>query len=621
MRRDKHLPALASKLALTEAQVFFLNCWFNLVHESSLDSYRVRVMNPESILRELLKMYEPPADESDRKRVAEEAIEILRSQPIFERKEYEIVATAAELLSEAIKGKAGTNGEKQDTEGKGQPFTKNSVLIKSYISEIIEVLRARFINDCFAWLLEIFEREAHGQLTATQKRDTYPLIRRVTRDLVSATLDGGSSLESLFQHYRGLLKQESSLDTQAAPENQFLVRLGILKSHLTAAPKNHKLVFVLNGVAQPQHYPSRIDDLVFSPTPPKPLGTNAQEVKFLQPNQSRLFVTTEVEARDGRSAGMTAYRRISEILDLVRFEYDKVTIVQLRSNFLLQDSEQSRLLLSIPRVIPNPEDELPPQQLEEFVDYLNRLVTREEMQPETKERILSAFRLYRVGADADIFENKLINWWTGLEYLVKGSKSSGGPIGAGVEAALVPAISNAYIPKHLGAFRAVLKDKGAKITLADGAEHLIGTMSIKELYLALREKTNKTAFEAICSDDPYLWLHLGEFIDSISTHKGLLSIIKCHEQRLRWQIQRIYRARCDVVHSARQVANAGLLCANLEFYLKTTLNSMLIEFQGVATLKSPHEFFERCRYRNERISAQLQDKTPCDDLLIRSLPS
>ena len=121
-------------------------------------------------------------------------------------------------------------------------------------------------------------------------------------------------------------------------------------------------------------------------------------------------------------------------------------------------------------------------------------------------------------------------------------------------------------------------------------------MSIKELYLALREKTNKTAFEAICSDDPYLWLHLGEFIDSISTHKGLLSIIKCHEQRLRWQIQRIYRARCDVVHSARQVANAGLLCANLEFYLKTTLNSMLIEFQGVATLKSPHEFFERCRY-------------------------
>lgn len=621
MRRDKHLPALVPKLALTEAQVFFLNCWFNLVHESSLDSYRVRVMNPESILRELLKMYEPHADESDRKRVAEEAVEILRSHPIFERSEYEIVATAAELLSDAIKGKVGASSEKQEGEGKGQPFTKNSVLIKSYISEIIEILSTRFINDCFALLVEIFEREAEGQLTVTQTRETYRLIRRVTRDLVSTALDGGSSLESLFQHYRGLLKQETNHGTQTASASQFLVRLEILKSHLTAAPKNHKLVFVLNGVARPQHYPLRIDDLAFSPTPPEPLGKNPLEVKFLQPNQSRLFVTTEVEARDGRSAGMTAYRRISEILDLVRFEYDKVTIVQLRSNFLLQDSEQSRLLLGIPRVIPNPDDELPPQQLEEFVHYLNRLVTREEMQPETKERILSAFRLYRVGADADIFENKLINWWTGLEYLAKGSKSSGGPIGAGVEAALVPAISLAYIPKHLGAFRAVLKEKGAKLTSADGTEQVIGSMPIKEFYLALREQKNKAAFEVICSDDPYLWLHLGEFIDSISTPKGLGSIIKRHEQRLRWQIQRIYRARCDVVHSARQVANAGLLCANLEFYLKTTLNSMLIAFQGVATLKSPHEFFERCRYRHERILAQLDDKTPCDDLLVRSLPS
>lgn len=578
-------------------------------------------MNPESILRELLRMYEPPADESDRRRVAEEAIEILKAHPIFERKEYEIAATAAELLSGAIKGKVESNGEKQDGEGKGQPFSKNSVLIKSYVSEITQTLSTRFVHDCFAWVAEIFEREAQGQLTVPQKCQLYPLIRRVTRDLVSATLDSGSSLESLFQHYRGLLKQETNSGALAGPTYQFMERFELLKSHLTAAPKNHKLIFVLNGVTRPQHYPSRIDDLTFSPTPPEPLGTSTQEGKFLQPNQNRLFVTTEVLARDGRSAGMTAYRRISEILDLVRFEYDKVTIVQLRSNFLLQDSEQSRLLLSIPRVIPNPEDELPPQRLEEFVAYLNRLVNREEMQPETKERIFSAFRLYRVGADADIFENKLINWWTGLEYLARGSKSSSGPIGASVEAALVPAISLAYIPKHLGAFRAVLKDKGAKLTLADGTEHLIGSMSIRDFYLALRDQANRAAFEAICHDDPYLWLHLGDFIDSISTEKGLLSIIKCHEQRLRWQIQRIYRARCDVVHSARQVANAGLLCANLEFYLKTTLNAMLMAFQGVATLKSPHEFFERCRYQYEKITAQLNDKTPSDALLVSSFPT
>ncbi len=587
-------------------------------------------MNPESILRELLKMYNPPADEGDRKCVAEEAVTILRSHPIFERSEYEIVDTTIGLLSdalEALKRKTETNDVKQGGEGKGQPFTKNSVLIKSYISEVAEILRTRFVPDCFAWLAEIFKKDAQGQLTVEQRLGLYPLMRRVTRDLVSTALDNGSSLESLFQHYRGLLKHETSSDkaeeengssNQIALTYNFMARFRILESHLTAEPKIHKLVFVLNGVYRPQHYPSRIDDLVFSPTPPIPLGTSPQEVKFLQPNQSRLFVTTEIQARDGRFAGMTAFRRISEILDLVRFEYDKTSIVQLRSNFLLQDNEQSRLLLSIPRVIPNPDDDLPPQRLEEFVAYLNRLATRDEMQPETKERIFSAFRLYRVGADADIFENKLINWWTGLEYLAKGSKS-GGPIGPTLEAALVPALLLAYIPKHLRAFQAALSEMRAKLTLADGNEQLIDTMSITEFYLALKDKTNLISFETICKDEPYLWLHLEEFMNSISTPKTLLTLIKFHEQRLRWQIQRLYRARCDVVHSAREVENAGLLCANLEFYLKTTLNAMLTAFQGVTTLKSPHEFFERCRYRNEKILDQLGQKTPCDALLISSL--
>ena len=573
-------------------------------------------------------MYVPPADEADRKRVAEEAYEIFKDHPILKQSEYDTtVAPAMELISSALKSKVDASGTKEEGEGKKQPFTQNSILIKSYACEVAAILNTRFVPDCFAWLVAVFEKDAQGLLSEQQRFAMYPLMRRVTRDLISAALDCGSNLESLFQHYRGLLKQEvvtkmvadeSDSDNQVVPTYSFMDRFRVLESHLTADLRIHKLVFVLNGISRPQHYPSRIDDLIFSSTPPGPLGTNSQEIKFLQANQNRLFVTTEIQARDGRTAGMRAYRRISEILDLVRFEYDKTTIVQLRPNFLLQNSEQSRLLLGIPRVIPNPEDDLPPQRLEEFVAYLNRLVTREEMQPETKERIFSAFRLYRVGADAEIFENKLINWWTGLEYLAKGGKS-GGQIGPGVEAALIPALLLAYIPKHLKAFRAVLNEKDAKLMSADGNEILIGSMSITDFYLALKEAANKTQFEAICKDEPYLWLHLEEFINSVSTPQQLLSMIKSHERRLRWQIQRIYRARCDVVHSAREVENAGLLCANLEYYLKTTLNAMLMAFQGVTTLKSPHEFFERCRYRYEKILAELGQKPPSDDLLIRSL--
>lgn len=46
MRIDKRLGALT---APTAAQRYFLSCWFNLVHEYSLDSFRVRVMNPGTV--------------------------------------------------------------------------------------------------------------------------------------------------------------------------------------------------------------------------------------------------------------------------------------------------------------------------------------------------------------------------------------------------------------------------------------------------------------------------------------------------------------------------------------------------------------------------------------------
>ena len=76
MRIDPQLNA--ATLNINARQHFFLGAWFNLVHQHSLDAYRVRVMNPLNILRELRRMFSPPASDDDRKTVAQEALEILR---------------------------------------------------------------------------------------------------------------------------------------------------------------------------------------------------------------------------------------------------------------------------------------------------------------------------------------------------------------------------------------------------------------------------------------------------------------------------------------------------------------------------------------------------------------
>lgn len=574
-------------------------------------------------------MYEHPADENDRRRVAKEAITIIKGDPILVLDCYKIVPELCTSIELALKSKGEDDSATPQEKSKANGFSKNETLIKSFSSEFLAALNANYIKDCFDWLEKWLVQDS-SQLGKEAKNKLYVEIERVCSNLLSVLLDDGISLESLYQHYRGIVKTplavsvgEDQSDTEhpsgltAEPYN-FIERFAKVRAHLTAPQMEHNLLFVLNYVKKPDQFPPEIGNLKFSATPPNLLpSSDVAANRLLKPSSGRLFVTASVKGRDGRASGMIAFRKIGEILDLVRFEYDRSS-VQLRPQFLLEDSNR-HVLLHIPQIIPNPETELPSRDLGEFVEHLNGLVQREAMHSESKDRIFSAFRLYRVGADAEIFENKLVNWWTALEYLAQGGKFGGGSIGVSVESALAPILSLAYLPKHLMVYRAMFKEMDGRITLANGEIIDIGSLPIESLYRLLKDGSTTPLLESLCANDPYLWHHLKNFLDDISTPVKLLALLQGHEQRLRWQLQRIYRARCDIVHSGRQVVNARLLCANLEYYLQVTLNSMLRSFQTVTTLRSPHEFFERSRYTYERVTNELSAKVPNDTLLIQSL--
>ena len=74
------------QLPLTLDQRFFVSCWFNMVHQHSLDSHRVRTMNPHNILRELLRLYDlPHASEEDRWMVCDETLLVLSTDPVLKQ--------------------------------------------------------------------------------------------------------------------------------------------------------------------------------------------------------------------------------------------------------------------------------------------------------------------------------------------------------------------------------------------------------------------------------------------------------------------------------------------------------------------------------------------------------
>ena len=629
MRIDPQLDATG--MGINSRQHYFISAWLNLIHQYSLDSYRVRVMNPMNILMELRQMFDAHANDADRRVVAEEALEIFRDHPV-------IAATPASypghadlqlLLKEAVQAKE--NG-----------FKKSQMLLMSFLREFEAALQQRFLGDCFAWMAANLVTSPPGEVVEERDRN-YARIQRVARDLLSAAHGSGVSLASLFQLYRHFIPKEpvsppvqpagQPAEARGRPEEMlsqrdalaknydFTERFARVQSEILAAPKSHRVIFAISGVRKQDvaAVSGTFGAITISTTFPPDAGPvpNYAHKRF-SPAAGRLFATAEVSGRDGRSAGLDAFRQVGQILDLMRFEYD-TRAVEIDTQFLLRDGENLRLL-ELPQLIPNPEADPPTRRLEDFVVHLDQLADGMGL-AEAKDRIFSAFRLYRVGTSVSMFENKLVNWWTGLEYLASGVKAGGNGIGPAVRDAVAPVLALTYLPKHLTAFRSALSGLEAEV-FVDGQSRKVRDCTNVMLYHVFKDIAQRPALEAFCVGQPFLWSHLSTFMDHVSTPAKTASMLKVHDQRVRWQIERIYRARCDIVHAGGQVPMAGLLCANLEFYLRMTLKSMLKVFGDVPTLTGPAEFFERQRHQFVQVAGALTppgNATGSDALLVQTM--
>ena len=143
-----------------------------------------------------------------------------------------------------------------------------------------------------------------------------------------------------------------------------------------------------------------------------------------------------------------------------------------------------------------------------------------------------------------------------------------------------------------------------------GMPVLLKQLDGASVFSLFRNSAVHTQLLSAVNSEPFVHAHLEDFLASLSSEKTILGILKSHEQRLRWHIQRIYRARCDIVHSAERVVAAALLCANLEFYLKSTLTALLQALKGSPHITGPKEFFDRQVHAYGRVLEGLENNDP-----------
>lgn len=560
-----------------------------MVHEHSLDSHRVRVMNPQNALRELIKIYElGKADE--RKAVRAETLEILKADPILKAAPFAIPTSR---LLRLLSGKA-IETEKEE----GPAFT----MIRYSVRELQHFIGQQYVKTSLASLQNVL---IDGTASSDPEPMRFATIRQTTCNLLSTLLDQGSSLESLYAFYGQILIPRVQRDAYF-----FARRLATVSAAITSDEREFTVVLALDNVSSPREFPPNIAGITFSQVAQisvlsaDPSKKASQVRQYLTENRSRLFASLLVKSQDPRAAGAVAVQRLSEVLNLVRFEYERARVT-MPETFASQTVGSPARIFPLPTVVPNPNSGMDGAGLTEFVQSVEELVTGGRFDGEGKDRISSAFRLYRTGLDAAVHEGKFLNWWTALEFLVRGN-GAGGSIGSSVENLVTPVLCVGYLAKHLIAYRNSLVDLDAVINdPITNTALTLKNLPPGALYELFKRADIQPLMLNAVANYPFLHQHMSEFLVKLQDPRELASLNSSHEQRLRWQLQRLWRARCDIVHSADRRVNLTLLCANLEYYLKTILMVLLRDLRVVSTLSSPKEFFDRQEYCYQELQSDL----------------
>jgi hypothetical protein len=550
-------------------QRFFIQSWFSMAHKDALDSHRIRCMNSVNIIDELMEFLLAPKSnlsgiKEDIARTAAEALEILAKDPIVRRHFDNHWQKIYPLL------------------GNIPPKKPLPDVLAYYLRDFQAELKQNYKG----FVIDAIHQEIY------ESNDLHNLFGHIG-SLLSLLIHEGHSIEELFAIIRDIFISNKGKQKYSFDDN-FKFAADIISRE----PSQYDIIFRLQGCRKFDHLKSIMGETIYTNIEIK--DANIKVKKFLNPGQNVLFAQFNVPAQDDRSAGLLAKKELDGILDLIRFELEN-RVISVDSDFIsIRKNDNTARRFRLPTIVPNPAKRIEPKHFEDFVDRFNRIFQNDELSTESKEKIRSTLRFYRMGRDSDLFENKFLNWWTALEYLTR-TGEKGGIVDVVIKK-LISTLLPHYLEKHLISYKNAL--------LFCGIKSINPQISTLELFEIIHDQSRFDDIIMQIDNLPFFKYRLENFKTKTSDPAALSAFIERHEKNLEWHIHRIWRVRCDIVHSAEYSLNLNLLSANLEYYLKSLLGLIIDSFTSKQNIGSIDELYVRYDYANERLHDEMKTDNP-----------
>lgn len=329
---------------------------------------------------------------------------------------------------------------------------------------------------------------------------------------------------------------------------------------------------------------------------------------FLKDSPLVGFKTFKVEALDFYQAIQKARVSLSNFLDIVHFAFDDVYL-QLDQDVLVidQNKKEKARIQKINFLIEGGYIEN-----EERHDSLNTtiesIMENEYITNEVKSKIKSSMRYLRMGNEALELEQKYISYWIALEHIFSVNQKDTATI-----TRMLEHLKNIqvvyYLKRNIQYLNAdVIKKIPKRIVkekfpyIEDGINYFLDENSLT----LLSENISKT---------PLISYKVNKLKSALHSKEKTKLYIERHEDNVVSHIYRLYRIRNEIIHEAKIIPSIENITSNLKYYLTFTLNLLLDYFSnlhegGVNDSKSSmNDFFHHHTLLYDSIKESSYDKS------------
>ena len=517
-------------------QHFFIQKGIELLFRNTIDSYRLRLNNPKTLLKELIDVCKGVSDG------------ILTSNDYSNK-------VSKELLNFL------------NVEGHGLTFdTINKTHFIKTISNkkpnhllIIQSCKL-LLRDNENYLSNLFQDLLLINTSNEVSEDDFNKISLILNNLFVELINIGYSKNYLYNFFYTVFVRRRN------DNKNFLERLDIFKTLFEKDDELFKVIYLIQGSRFNVNELKRIDS-GYKLVDRRFRAINRQNVsdeviKFMDIHKEEKLLLMEQKAKDYYRATELATEKLSKDLDIYHLGYPN-HIIEIGKSCCVIGAQN-----------PSKSSKLPSKYIidgyfrsntEVFQLLLSKLrkVKSNNIEKDSFDKLMNAIRYYRTGSESSELETKFLNYWIGLEYIFTSFKMDNRTIDR-ITHYFTVCHSLIYIKRNMFDFHKAIE----RLELNNGISNYDDSLE----YL-LNESFYDNAFEG--ENNELLKYRASELKKWLVHPNNIQKSLNNHKLNLESNLIRLYRIRNEIVHNAAIKNGIYTNISHIKYYLSFIINSIL----------------------------------------------